>query len=558
VLKISTFRAESDFGLAAVPLFGPADAVFEKTASRGLMPEVVRYIETLRPRRDAQYTLVNAMGASEYFSSNINGDHFPEVALIHKPDNWTGNPLLDKKVGREWPYGFPTFYGAHPFAHHKNKDASRAYGEVELTTWNEHMKRVELVTRVDRDKCERFGGVGVWDKLQAGQFPDVSMGSKVPWDLCSICADWDAYRKALATYDPKQHRHPGVAVLEFHKKLKEKNGVGIRGLSITRSDYCEHAGKAMNKILPDGRKVCVYNFFPRFFDISFVFIGADRTAKVMVFIKRVGFYELPSVMVAENLGLHDKDIPEPGEKKASIDDHLLEQLFKKDAAEKQSMDKKVEPNLPPGKAVTLLTEREPDLSNEMMRALSVVPMRKSLSTLTGLGIVLRPSEFQRVVKDRKPSDEELKTPMCGEDFMPALARLLMPAMAMRSALGPYIEQRVLILAGRPPREKDEPSSLSSDSLRKMGAAYTAYRCGVMDVVARTQSFIESAAQPSDAELFKLATAPVEELFTPLAFHYLNGAFRDEASFGDPSPAVVETSSQAFAGVQRGLPSRTTW
>ena len=35
------------------------------------------------------------------------------------------------------------------------------------------------------------------------------------------------------------------------------------------------------KILPDGRKVFVYNHYPRFFDISFVFIGADRTSFVL-------------------------------------------------------------------------------------------------------------------------------------------------------------------------------------------------------------------------------------------------------------------------------------
>jgi hypothetical protein len=64
---------------------------------------------------------------------------------------------------------------------------------------------------------------------------------KVPYDVCSIC----------------QHK------------------------SKTPKDYCDHARTMMNKILPDGRKVFVYNPQPKFFDISFVFIGADKTAKVM-------------------------------------------------------------------------------------------------------------------------------------------------------------------------------------------------------------------------------------------------------------------------------------
>lgn len=555
MLKLSTFLAESEHGLAAVPLFGPSDAAFEKTASAGLLPEVVRYVETLRPRADAQYVLVNAMGAGEYFGSNINGDHFPEEALIHKPDDWTGNPLLDKVKAKSWPYGFPTFYGAHPFAHHKNKDASRAYGEVELATWNDHMKRVELVVRCDRDKCERFGGMSVWDKLRAGQFPDVSMGSKVPWDLCAICADWKLYREALQTFKPGKHKHPGIAVLEFHKQRKAKDGVGIRGLSVTRADYCEHAGKLMNKILPDGRKVFVFNFFPRFFDISFVFIGADRTAKVMVYVSRSGQPGVPSALAAERLGIGD---PEDGTKTASVDDHLLAQLFGKSAAEKLSeIDKEVEPNLPPAKAVPLLTQRESDLPPEMLQALKSVPLSKALSTLTGLGMVLRPREFEKVVGG---TEGEPDTSMNAAGFMPALARLLMPMMSERSALGPFIERRVVIMCSGPSKEADEPSSLSSEPLRKMGAAYNAYRHGVMDLVANTQNLIESAALPHEAPLHKLAEAAPEELFTPLAFQYLDSAFKDEARFGDTGHAVVKTSSthQAIAGVQRGLPSRNTW
>lgn len=38
----------------------------------------------------------------------------------------------------------------------------------------------------------------------------------------------------------------------------------------------------MGTILPDGRQVGVWNPHPRFFDISYVFIGADKTAKMMM------------------------------------------------------------------------------------------------------------------------------------------------------------------------------------------------------------------------------------------------------------------------------------
>lgn len=250
---------QDERGTHAIPLFGKSDAAFEKCASSGLLPDVVRYIESLRPSPTSQYVLVNAMGAGEWYGSNINGDHFPEASLIHLPDNWTGVPAIDKGVSTNWSYGFPTFYNAYPYAHHRNKDTSRAFGTVELATWNPNMKRVELVVKVDHDKCLQYGGVGVWDKLRIGEYPDVSMGTKVPYDTCSICLDWDLYREAQARPGPT-NVPPGQKILAFHKQKKAKDGVGIRGLSITRNDYCFPPGVPI--LLADGtwkpiQDVCV-------------------------------------------------------------------------------------------------------------------------------------------------------------------------------------------------------------------------------------------------------------------------------------------------------------
>lgn len=46
----------------------------------------------LQVEEDCSYT---ASGISVH-NSNINGDAFPEASLLHVPDNWTGNPVLDK------------------------------------------------------------------------------------------------------------------------------------------------------------------------------------------------------------------------------------------------------------------------------------------------------------------------------------------------------------------------------------------------------------------------------------------------------------------------------
>ena len=687
MLKVSVFRGETDRGAVVLPLVPSTQEAFEKGAAPALLSEVARYITALRPSPSSIYVLVNAMGAGEFYGSNINGDYFTEASLIHAPDNWSGSPVLDRVRAKTWPYGFPTFYDAHPFAHHRNKDPSRAYGEVELAAWNPKMRRVELVVRVDKDKCEQFAGTGVWDKLHQGQHPDVSMGCKVPFDTCSICLDWDTYRKAQSSFDPKKHKSAGDAVLSFHKNLKLRNGHGIRGVSITRVDYCEHAKKQMNRILPDGRKVFVFNDYPRFFDISFVFIGADKTAKVMLKIaegRRI--WSLPSAELAEKLGYDEdasaktasivlyhgtrpsliKQIRQEGldpkymgsawegapEQRAhrptislsSTKEHaqayaalgaaadakgwvnkvkavvaagshaplrvelpdgfpieqvvfgkgrggfdewhahrtippkfikeaqedLLKTAFLGKAAKEKDGEivKDVLPSQFAGKAVPILTANEPDLPRDLVDVLGNAGLGAALSTTAGLGIVLRPKEFQRIVlistgsgpvadmlDERgvtfgrsKGSDE---VPLGPSLFSPALAQLLLPLLASRSGLAPAVERRIVVVSHHNQKEKKAVASLSSPVLDKIGAAYNGYRSGLMELVTNAQELVARTAKPSDVHLRKLSEAPVEEVFTPLSVAYLKHAYMDELGDG------TVKASQAEAGVERGLPSRNT-
>lgn len=559
--KIGFFQGSEEHGPVAVPLFGPADAYFEKTASVQLLPEVASFIAALKPQNDCQYVLVNAMGAGEYYSSNINGDRFSEAALIHRPDKWTGIPSVDKVTSKDWAYGFPTFYRSHVYAHHRNKDSSRALGFVELAAWNPHMKRVELITRLEKDRCEKFGGEGAWDKLKAGGYPDVSMGTKVPFDTCSITLDRKLYQKAWDTYEPSKFKSPGDAILKFHKDLKEKNGVGIRGLSITRNDYSEYGRTQMNRILPDGRKVWVDNDFPAFFDISFVFIGADKIAKSMLKIADGGkmYSYMGSAELAEKLGAAEPSF----EKSASAD------------VKQAEMTKKVVPNQLAGKAVPALTAAEPSLPTDLLDSLGDSGMARALSTLTGLGIVLRPSEFQRVSlasQGKKGLAEQLellgesfpktdeKTPsaISEQDFSATLAQQLLPFMAMRSALGPFIERRVVIVVASPEKKASVASSHSSELLRKIGAAYQGYRDDLMQLVPSAQHLIEAATTSRDVELRKVAAAEPGDLFTPLSFSYLKHAFLDEVPLGNNVGSVVNLpGDQANAGVQRVNPFVTT-
>lgn len=530
ITKESRFAATNEYGPTVLPLFNRAtDAFFEKTASHFVVPEVLKYIETVRPENDACYTLVNALGASEFYSSNSNADAFPESSLIHRPDRWTGNPLLDASVGKQWAYGFPTFYGAHAYPHHRNKDPNKSLGDVTFVCWNDRMKRVELVTRVTKDRCLANGGQAIWDKLQSGQYAEVSMGSRVPGDLCCICADWDAFRKAKATFDPKRHPYEGAAVLEYHKKHP------IRGWAITRKEYCEHMLKTPNKILPDGRKVFVYNDYPRFFDISYVFIGADKTAKTLMHLSRPGMISSPSdAFIKKAARLF------PGMDKTAA------ATPKTSAVKSSEMYKEDIPSQFIPAAVATVTRRERDLPDDVLHRLSDSPLESMLATLGSAGVVLRPREFQRVVliqggmgdlADKLDSRGSV-FPRCSADpdfhlshgdILPDVVKEILPFLPQRSALKEPLHIRVVISSGAepPPVKTAAAPSLLSEPLRKISSRYTSYRSQLMETLSHAPTFLSFASDTGIGG--KVASKLASELFSPLTVGYIQSAFWDEVA-----------------------------
>jgi len=231
IIKESTFPSMGPDGEPLVRLLDslPSGADMEKTA--GIHPEILAYKQQLEPEPGKTYVHILALGAGDYYGANLNNDHFPWAGLQHDHTK-TAHPYM---------HGYKTFLNAHAFAHHMNKDPEKAYGDVLVSVLNTKMKRVELIVAIDEEKCVRNGGQRTLDKIKAGEYPSTSMGCRVPFDVCSICGHKAKYR----------------------------------------SEYCEHTRENMGKIMADGRKVFVYNPYPRFFDISFVFIGADRTSFVL-------------------------------------------------------------------------------------------------------------------------------------------------------------------------------------------------------------------------------------------------------------------------------------
>jgi hypothetical protein len=225
-----------------------------------------------------------------------------------------------------------------------------------------------------------------------------------------------------------------------------------------------------------------------------------------------------------------------------------------------------------GKAIPALTAAEHDLPRDLLDVMSKAPIEKALSTSGGLGIVLRPREFQRIVLIRMGkrgladeldesgevfpgSDERAPMDLGPDHFLGPLARLLLPFMSHRSALAPAVERRVVVISGSlPEKHKRASASHSYEVMRKISAAYNSYRSSLMNLAAYSQDLIEKVAYPSDSELRKLSSASPEEVFSPLSVAYIQSAFLDEVG---PRHENGQQKLAMSAGVERGFSSKTT-
>ena len=162
---------------------------------------------------DFLYVRVRAVSAGEFWGPNRNADFFSEDELKSH---------------------YKTFLDAHVFKNHENKDVAKSIGRVLTADWNDEMKYVELLIKIDRKLAP-----SIVRGFEKGYTTDVSMGCRVKKTICSICGNEAS----------------------------------------TRAQFCSHVNKERNNIYPDGRRVFEYNISPSFHDISVVLKGADRTAK---------------------------------------------------------------------------------------------------------------------------------------------------------------------------------------------------------------------------------------------------------------------------------------
>lgn len=201
--KLTTFKL-----VDAPTVWNPSGRLIKLAAQPPVLPDGQAYSP------EFLYVTVRAISAGEYWGPNRNADYFEESELLNS---------------------YPTFLNAHFFLNHQNTDVANAKGSVLRADWNDGMKYVELLLKIDRklapEACRNF---------ETGTVTDVSMGCRVKYTLCSICGN---------------------------KATKKE-------------EFCDHVKHQRGQILEDGRQVYEVNRGCTFHDISQVLSGADRTAKI--------------------------------------------------------------------------------------------------------------------------------------------------------------------------------------------------------------------------------------------------------------------------------------
>lgn len=191
-----------------------------------------------------------AIGATEAWGANRNGDGFNEATCIKQAHTFESKPLKD--------WTKEAHNGARYYMHHKNKQPPESYGYVKLAAYNRAMRRIELLVigNGTKEAAERNGGhimkTASLDKIQRGDDLAWSMACKVAYDVCMNCMNKAATRANYCTSDTCISPQDGF------------RGLGCRD--------------GLTKLASNGRQMFVENPNALFFDFSEVIRPADRNA----------------------------------------------------------------------------------------------------------------------------------------------------------------------------------------------------------------------------------------------------------------------------------------
>lgn len=341
IIKYTSFGPYNNEGSPVVEIVKSANMVSYNTE---YLPKIANFIKDLSPKPGCIYVLSNALGGSEVWGSNNNGDLFPAAP------NWgIANP------GKEW--GYETFvHFADVFRQHRNEKSKGhpSYGKLVCSAWNPKMWRVETIAEIPRGQREIED---IESDLDQNKPVAVSMGCRIPFDECSVCG----------------HR------------------------ARVSSDHCDHLNTMLKRTMPNGLVVAMINYYPVFFDQSFVRKGADPAAWAH---SKVGegpaIIEQGKVKIAEDSTLFFS----PEMQKAASD---MEDRDKHSAIYKDVPGMATQIEAEHGKTVReFLKEVRPKLQSKeeqipketQDKMASEHSMSTIWSTLHFAGIDLRPDEFQ--------------------------------------------------------------------------------------------------------------------------------------------------------------------
>ena len=355
------------------PCFPRDGTAFEKRAAE--WPDALRAAIAQLTPDPATCCIVKAiMGAGRCWGANVNGDYFPEEHLLGTAPPWAGVPPLPPDWGA---FGYPTFEQGHVFQHHQNKDPERACGQILKAVYHPTMHLVLLLERIVRAKA-----TDICARIDRGEPVPVSMGCKVPWDECGICS----------------HR------------------------STRFTDYCQHLRLEMGRVYPDGRQVFAINYYPKFFDSSFVVVGADKTAVTLA-------------KVAAARGTVPGTVRTLVGKAASEKAAELEKAVPPTHGDWTEECIRWRPRLVPACLARL------PLSDDCLGALSEFGLPAALGSLTALGIRVQPRELAQLCQH---TGQSVPVSLEGAPLPPGIRGLLAGLIPRASVFRPYARYRIQI------------------------------------------------------------------------------------------------------------------
>ena len=426
MIKYIDYDSIDEYGVHVKPI-NSKDMPMVKLASNNYSSELMEIINNFERNPKLYYVVINALGSLETWGPNRNGDAFPRKGLSHhslRSDMGTGND-----------YGYKTFeYYARLFKHHLNKPerGHKDYGEIIFSHWNPKTERVELIVGIDREK-----GADIIEANENGEVISVSMGCKVRYDLCNICLK------------------KSKTVEEYCIHLKN-----YMGQMVTPEQAAKWSKEVGRTILP-GTIVFAQNDFPRFFDISKVWFGAEPISFVMGKVAS-NTKVILSAHNAEAYGVTDEQIDKlaiigkQGVINKEIGSPEIDDPDGKLTAKAESLKKSLNEN------IKTTIENEDRIPNNILDPLAkYMDVRDIFSTMFGLGIHPKPAEFQRIIiiktgdqgladhLDRHnlifDKDEECEPATIDvgpHRFNDVIAKALMPYLEKRSMFPDLLEKRM--------------------------------------------------------------------------------------------------------------------